>query len=219
MLLSPQKSNKRIGLGAMSGSVVINTMLVVLVFLMIKPSASDQPNTLVVMPDVFMPRERVEKTPPEQAPAPKQVLQADSAPPPPLSLNIELPSVNSDITLPDLSVEDIKVQPNLQRLSIDFSPKSNADSARVTTSVTLASPVFQAPLQYPMQAKQRGIEGFVTLALLIDTDGRVKETKVVEESPAGVFTSSATRGVLRWKFVSPEQEEWQRYTIRYRLEK
>ncbi len=58
----------------------------------------------------------------------------------------------------------------------------------------------RAPLDYPSQAKSKGIEGYVLFKALIGTKGEVIESKIVKSEPAGVFDSLVQESVQKWKF-------------------
>lgn len=60
-------------------------------------------------------------------------------------------------------------------------------------------PIVRVPPQYPPRAAQRGLEGYVVVEFTIDTDGSVRDPKVVESS-SSIFERSALRTVLRWKY-------------------
>ncbi|HUA88697.1 MAG TPA: TonB family protein [Steroidobacteraceae bacterium] len=53
---------------------------------------------------------------------------------------------------------------------------------------------------YPPQARERGIEGWVDLQFVVNTDGTVGEAQVVGAQPADVFEQSALEAVRRWRF-------------------
>ncbi|MCH9813226.1 MAG: energy transducer TonB [Epsilonproteobacteria bacterium] len=61
---------------------------------------------------------------------------------------------------------------------------------------------------YPKRAKMMKKEGYVKMEFTITTFGTVKDVKVVESSPEGLFDSSAKRAILKWKF-RPKLEEGQ----------
>lgn len=98
-------------------------------------------------------------------------------------------------------------------------PEVSAPSAPAVSSIALARPVHRVPPQYPVKAKQQGIEGYVVMDLRINAEGRVEDVRVVREKPEGVFRASALRVVRRWAFMPPAEPAWQRLTIRYELEK
>lgn len=59
---------------------------------------------------------------------------------------------------------------------------------------------------YPKRAKMMKKEGFVKLEFTITTFGTVKDVKVVESKPEGLFESSAKRAILKWKFRAKMEE-------------
>lgn len=79
------------------------------------------------------------------------------------------------------------------------------------------------PPIYPYQAKQRGIEGWVTVQFLVDDNGRVSQVSVKESRPPGVFEDSVIRCVSGWRFKPGTVEgipvkTWAETTIRFELE-
>jgi protein TonB len=54
--------------------------------------------------------------------------------------------------------------------------------------------------QYPMSAKQRGVEGWVELSFTITVAGTVKDIVVTASHPGTVFNRSAVQAVGRWKY-------------------
>ncbi|WP_428311193.1 energy transducer TonB [Hydrocarboniphaga sp.] len=53
---------------------------------------------------------------------------------------------------------------------------------------------------YPRQAARDGIEGYVKIQFTVNADGTVREAKVLESKPRGVFDAAAISSALRWKF-------------------
>jgi protein TonB len=53
---------------------------------------------------------------------------------------------------------------------------------------------------YPMKARQRGLEGWVVLEFTITPAGTIKDAKVLQAQPPGVFDEAAVRAVTRWKY-------------------
>jgi protein TonB len=56
------------------------------------------------------------------------------------------------------------------------------------------------PPIYPLRAKQRGIEGWVKVSLVVDTSGRVSRIQILDSQPPGVFEQSVEQCVRRWRF-------------------
>lgn len=55
-------------------------------------------------------------------------------------------------------------------------------------------------LAYPPSARQKGIEGFVVIGVLVSANGTVESIRVLESQPAGTFDQYATDFVKRWQF-------------------
>ncbi|WP_025821753.1 energy transducer TonB [Shewanella marina] len=142
-----------------------------------------------------------------------------SPPPPPMKLTINPVNIDSQIviTTPEFATPDSISE--IQAPTLNFSQVGITPGSQIQANLAMAQVSFQTPPQYPLRAKQRGIEGRVSLKLLISTEGRVKQVELIEEHPQGVFYRSAARAVLRWRFVPPQQDEWQQVIIAYELEK
>lgn len=75
---------------------------------------------------------------------------------------------------------------------------------------------------YPARARNAGIEGFVTLALLVNERGEVDEVQVMKSQPTGYFEESAIAMLRGQRFVPAIKQgvavksHWQT-TIRFKL--
>lgn len=76
---------------------------------------------------------------------------------------------------------------------------------------------------YPARARAAEVEGYVTLALLINERGEVEEVSVVRAQPAGYFEEAALSMLRKQRFTPPIKQNravksrWQT-TVRYRLQ-
>jgi protein TonB len=61
-------------------------------------------------------------------------------------------------------------------------------------------PIVRIAPQYPREALMKGIEGWVELEFVINSDGTVTNPVILGASPAQIFNRSAMRAILRWKF-------------------
>jgi len=57
------------------------------------------------------------------------------------------------------------------------------------------------PPVYPLPAKQRRLEGVVTLRLHIDAEGLVSKVDVIESSGYAIFDGAAVAATGRWRFI------------------
>jgi len=67
-------------------------------------------------------------------------------------------------------------------------------------------PLVRVDPDYPTQARQRRIEGWVDIEFTIGPAGTVEDARVLRASPPGVFEQSALRAVRRWRY-NPKVED------------
>lgn len=77
---------------------------------------------------------------------------------------------------------------------------------------------------YPASARQRGLQGAVTLNLLIDTTGSVVRAVILDATPPGVFDDAALEAARAFTFDPARYQgepvqTWARQTIRFELER
>lgn len=109
--------------------------------------------------------------------------------------------------IPDVagSLSSIQVEmPEYQPEGLDGASESllgNLDDVVMTEDSVDSKPVVRtSTLQYPERAKQREIEGRVVVSVLIGADGRVKNMKILEATPPGVFEEAVRSSVPQWTF-------------------
>ena len=61
-------------------------------------------------------------------------------------------------------------------------------------------PMVRVEPQYPMSAKQRGVEGWVELMFTITKAGTVTDIVVTASNPGTIFNKSAVQAVSKWKY-------------------
>lgn len=82
--------------------------------------------------------------------------------------------------------------------------------------------IVQSQPVYPYKARQRNIEGFVKVKLLVKADGSVGSVEVLDASPEGLFEDAATKAVPNWRFQPGTVDgqavpSWVVTTIRFTL--
>jgi protein TonB len=84
-------------------------------------------------------------------------------------------------------------------------------------------PLVRVEPQYPPQARQRGLEGWVQVSFTISTAGTVKDAAVVKSSDS-VFERPAVQAVTKWKYQpllregKPAEAPGQQVVLRFRME-
>lgn len=66
-------------------------------------------------------------------------------------------------------------------------------------------PLVRIEPEYPTRAAQRGIEGYVVVQFTITPAGTIKDARVIQSEPNGVFDAAALSAVSRWKY-NPKME-------------
>jgi len=61
-------------------------------------------------------------------------------------------------------------------------------------------PIFQIPPVYPMSARIKGMEGWVTVRFIVNEDGRVSNIKVIKSYPKDRFDDAVISCVSKWRF-------------------
>lgn len=129
----------------------------------------------------------------------------------PFKLNPRLPATPGSL-----------VMPPMENFSMDGPElKGLYDMGELDNPLT---PLVKIPPIYPMRAMRRGIEGWVKIKFLVNTNGLVENPKVMEATPESIFDKSVINCVLKWKFKPGTVEgvpvnTMVETTIRFKLEK
>jgi protein TonB len=75
----------------------------------------------------------------------------------------------------------------------------SAESGDFVNASTLTRTHYVPP-QYPNNARERGLEGWVDVQFLVKTDGSLADISIVGAQPVGVFEQAALDAVRRWRF-------------------
>lgn len=160
-------------------------------------------NSLISAPEVATSREvsfEVEPQAPKPKPKRRQTrkpqrrnrsTQRTAAPPPP-SLSAALSGVAFDLPAYELGSLDAVGDEVLGDLDDVVHTEETVDTRPVARSTV--------PIDVPAQAKAKHLKGRLVLSLLIGADGRVRQARVLEAEPAGVFEEAALRSVQQWVF-------------------
>ena len=111
----------------------------------------------------------------------------------------------------------------------DFNNKLITDSFDFKSSIMTGDTVDEKPqvieramVSYPPRARNKNIEGYVELSVLIDSKGNVKTVKVVDSTGNGIFDSVAKECVEQWvfrpaKYKNENVDVWVTQIIEFRL--
>jgi protein TonB len=115
--------------------------------------------------------------------------------------------------------------------SVDFSAVGGGSGGRGAAELSAgggvdrdAVPQVRIQPDYPMQARQKGIEGWVDVQFTVGADGSVRNPVVLDAQPKSIFDSAALQAVKGWKYNpkieggKPVERAGLRVRIRFELE-
>ncbi|MBI9089680.1 MAG: energy transducer TonB [Desulfobacterium sp.] len=214
-------------IGAAFVSIVLN-----LLFFSLMPLMTDQdedlytrsiPSTTTVnvvrlkRPDTEVRKKQKKQKPEEQKPEkpvkkqPRAMSKPKPTPLPRLDFQVN-PNLPATPGLPVFPMETVTLVPH---------PMDNAYSpAELDNTLT---PIAHVPPIYPFQAKRRGIQGWVKVKFLVNSQGHVEQVSILKSDPETIFDQSVLNVLPKWRF-SPGTIEgtsvntWVVTTIRFELE-
>ncbi|MCP4577954.1 MAG: energy transducer TonB [Deltaproteobacteria bacterium] len=170
--------------------------------------------------------------PPEIAP-PELEMPEMEVPPlrPPMPLDRSVPEAPTlEIDMKSLSASSVPLATNVPR-TVANAPTmaqntSSASNHQYSIGEVDSKPgaLGQALPPYPRRARRRGIEGWVKVRFVVTKDGRVRNLRVLQESPSGVFHKTVMKTVPRWRFKPARKDGqpvdvWVEQTINFEMEK
>jgi protein TonB len=145
---------------------------------------------------------------------------------------LDLPLVAPDVTVPSLRIAAVAAPPPHRRglrrgrSAPPRQPKRPPARPKTMGSEEVDDPPRGLALRrpaYPASARRRGLEGFVTVKLLIDEEGRVQQVEVLEVEGHAGFRQAVTRVANLWRFTPPRHRGrrvrvWAVKKVRFDLE-
>ena len=98
-----------------------------------------------------------------------------------------------------------QANPNAEAVSTSFAADVQADTG-LAGGLSLESgdgeylPIVKVAPIYPRRAQSRGIEGFVIVEFVVTKNGSVRDPKVIQAEPAGIFDRAAVDAALKFKY-------------------
>lgn len=159
----------------------------------------------------------------QEEPKPKQIVKREPPKRKPRSATPPNPLAGLDTALSGIELD-------LPGFGMDSLNALQGDVLGDTKDVTMTGdsvdqpprPTYQKAPKYPVSAKAQGVEGYVTLSVLINAAGSVEDVKVLEADPGGVFERVAVESVQDWRFQPARYQGknvrvWARQTVRFDL--
>jgi len=157
------------------------------------------------------------KPPPEPDAAREVTFEVEPPPPPPPPPERPAPPRRRTSRTPDhpALAPPPSLGPALSGVQLDLAGPSVADLGGASDSVlgdldqvvhteatvdTRPTPRATTPIDVPAVARAKNLSGRVVLNVLVGADGSVREVRVLEADPPGVFDDAAVRAVRTWRF-------------------
>ena len=123
---------------------------------------------------------------------------AKPEPPPPAAPNVATSKKTSVIAGTDIAA----LAP-----SVDFSAVGGGGGGGLASALSVgggvdrdAVPQVRIQPDYPIGARQKGIEGWVEVQFTVGTDGSVRNPTVLNAEPKTIFDSAALQAIRGWKY-------------------
>jgi periplasmic protein TonB len=178
----------------------------------------ETPPERVVDPPRAPSRSRAESRAPVATPLPRPELIVPVQPTPPAA-----PALRSEITasLPEPIRELPPPAPPAPELKPD--PQPARDSTPSTPPSAAAAYLNNPRPAYPERARRQGLEGTVTLGVLVTPEGRPGRVEIKQSSGAAALDQAALDAVRHWRFAPARRagqavEEWVLVPLVFQIE-
>lgn len=151
---------------------------------------------------------------------PEQQEVKDPEPPPPQ----EKPDFAPDLAAPGLG--DMAGPAIGVAIDVGGVEREAAQADFIFDSVDLDRPpevVARVNPEYPYLARERGLEGYVAVKVLVDAEGAVRQANILKSKPQGVFDQAVRKALPGWRFKPGEVggepvTAWVTTTLHFRLQ-
>jgi protein TonB len=151
---------------------------------------------------------------------PEQQEVKDPEPPPPQ----EKPDFAPDLVAPGLG--DMAGPAIGVAIDVGGVKRETAAADFIFDSVDLDRPpevVARVNPEYPYLARERGIQGYVAVKVLVDAEGSVRQANILKSKPQGVFDQAVRKALPGWRFKPGEVggepvTAWVTTTLHFRLQ-
>lgn len=203
--------------GALAGAILVNVIIFAGAPLLLRLGQSQPAAPLPVQQMVFLsPPPEIYKEPPPQ----------DKPPPPPKPAAPSAAPLDASIIKPHLEA------PGLEPAPSDFAtvpmaipaPAGPVSSGELGKPDQMPMPLAQPRPPYPYLARRQGVQGWVRVRILVDSQGAVSKVILLQSHPQGVFDKTVRRTLKSWRFQPATRDRhpvstWVQTTIRFNLER
>ncbi len=208
--------------GALLLALVIDAVLVALLSHGPLTAATKKATSEVVSMIPMPPPTPVLETPTLEPEAPDVDAVADQAPALP-QVELRAPTLPSAFTDPGVGAPEFDIGETTNLTPRPTKPRAKPQIQEADQVDEPPRRVHRTMPRYPPAAEERGIEGVVSLRVLIDATGQVARARVVAARPPGLFEESAVAAVKAWRFTPARNRGqavpvWATLSLRFELE-
>lgn len=175
-------------------SMLLGGLLMALLVVSFSKTVDRKEDVLKKQTRIVKMKETKKKVTKKEAPkaAPKKVTRKTPKAQPP-----DLTSIIGGIAMniPELAVADIGGDASELLDDIAEDTIMTEDTVDSKPQVT-----YRAPIEYPEEAINNGIQGYVVVHLLITKNGGIQIAKVLDSEPQGVFDQTVLNAIHDWRF-------------------
>ena len=104
--------------------------------------------------------------------------------------------------IPQMSMTSTTVESSVAKLNPVVDPRGALSGINIGAggSDRDVIPLVRVKPDYPQRALRRNIEGWVVVQFTITPAGTVKDAKVVDAEPKGLFEEAALKAIARWRY-------------------
>ena len=186
------------GINFRKGMIIslLSSLLLFLTFVTAKVKVSKGPEyqQVIQIEDIEQTRQQIKKEEPPKAKIAEVISSEDENIPDTVTIGTTELNVDTFIPPPPIDEEVVDF------FALEAPPK----------------PVKQVKPDYPDLARKAQIEGVVLVQVVIGTDGKVEQAKVVQARPEGFFEKAALAAARQWEFTPAKQRD-KPVKVRYQI--
>lgn len=176
------RNSLRLLIGALLALPVAGGLFFIMQYLIAASNPVIDDSKRTKLADILMPEREIETNLKEQKP---DKVDDPEEPPP-------------DLATPDVDMENMDVE------VLNIAPKAQVDVQIDTGTMATGDgeylPIVKVAPIYPRRAQSRGITGYCIVEYTVTTSGAIRDPKVSDCQPAGVFEEASLKASLKFKY-------------------
>jgi protein TonB len=176
------RNSLRLLIGALLALPVAGGLFFIMQYLIAASNPVIDDSKRTKLADILMPEREIETNLKEQKP---DKVDDPEEPPPDLA--------TPDVDMENMDVEVLNIAPKAQ---VDV----HIDTGTMATGDGEYLPIVKVAPIYPRRAQSRGITGYCIVEYTVTTSGAIRDPKVADCQPSGVFEEASLKASLKFKY-------------------